>query len=180
MNRTFTFYSRSIWVDAGQSAAIFVRKKRVLLLMRLFPLPLTPAQLNPDPVQNPYTMPVLQPIVTIAELLYQKGITDVVLSPGSRSAPLTLAVARHPHLRTRVMADERSACFVALGMARQSGRPVAVICTSGSAVYNLAPAVVEAFFGQTPLLLLTADRPHEWLHQQDGQTIDQVGVFAPM
>ncbi|AUD02960.1 2-succinyl-5-enolpyruvyl-6-hydroxy-3-cyclohexene-1-carboxylic-acid synthase [Spirosoma pollinicola] len=123
-------------------------------------------------------MPVLQPIVTIAELLYKKGISDVVVSPGSRSAPLTLAVARHPHLRTRVMADERSACFVALGMALQSGRTVAVICTSGSAVYNQAPAVAEAFFGQTPLLLLTADRPHEWLHQQDGQTINQVGIFG--
>ena len=123
-------------------------------------------------------MPVLQPIVNIAELLYQKGITDVVVSPGSRSAPLTLAVARHPHLRVRVMADERAAGFVALGMAQQSQRPVAVICTSGSAVYNLAPAVVEAFFQQAPLLLLTADRPHEWLHQQDGQTIEQVNIFG--
>ncbi|AKD55576.1 2-succinyl-5-enolpyruvyl-6-hydroxy-3-cyclohexene-1-carboxylic-acid synthase [Spirosoma radiotolerans] len=123
-------------------------------------------------------MPILQPIVNIAELLYRKGITDVVVSPGSRSAPLTLAVARHPHLRVRVMADERSAGFVALGMAMQSRRPVAVICTSGSAVYNLAPAVVEAFFGQVPLLLLTADRPHEWLYQQDGQTINQVGIFG--
>lgn len=123
-------------------------------------------------------MPVLQPIVNLAELLYQKGITDVVVSPGSRSAPLTLAVARHPHLRVRVMADERSAGFVALGMAEQRGNPVALICTSGSAVYNLAPAVAEAFFRQVPLLLLTADRPHEWLHQQDGQTIDQVGLFG--
>ena len=123
-------------------------------------------------------MPVLQPIVNLADLLYQKGITDVVVSPGSRSAPLTLAVARHPELRVRVMADERSAGFVALGIAGQSGKPVAVICTSGSAVYNLAPAVAEAFFGQVPLLLLTADRPHEWLHQQDGQTMDQVGVFG--
>jgi 2-succinyl-5-enolpyruvyl-6-hydroxy-3-cyclohexene-1-carboxylate synthase len=123
-------------------------------------------------------MPLLQPIINLAELLHQQGITDVVVSPGSRSAPLTLAVARHPNLRVRVMADERSAGFVALGMAQQSGRPVAVICTSGSAVYNLAPAVVEAFFGQTPLLLLTADRPHEWLHQQDGQTIDQPGIFG--
>ena len=124
-------------------------------------------------------MPVLQPIVSIAELLYKKGITDVVVSPGSRSAPLTLAVARHPHLRVRVMADERAAGFVALGMAQQSRRPVAVICTSGSAVYNLAPAVVEAYFQQVPLLLLTADRPHEWLHQQDGQTMNQIGVFGP-
>lgn len=122
-------------------------------------------------------MPVLQPIVNIAELLYRKGIIDVVVSPGSRSAPLTLAVARHPHLRVRVMADERSAGFIALGIAQQSRKPVAVICTSGSAVYNLAPAVTEAFFQQVPLLLLTADRPHEWLHQQDGQTIDQPGIF---
>ncbi|WP_332367796.1 2-succinyl-5-enolpyruvyl-6-hydroxy-3-cyclohexene-1-carboxylic-acid synthase [Spirosoma telluris] len=123
-------------------------------------------------------MPVLQPIVNIAELLYLKGITDVVVSPGSRSAPLTLAVVRHPHLRVRVMADERSAGFVALGMAQQRHKPVAIICTSGSAVYNLAPAVAEAYFQQVPLLLLTADRPHEWLHQQDGQTMDQVNLFG--
>ena len=123
-------------------------------------------------------MPILQPIVNLAELLFQKGIREVVVCPGSRSAPLTLAVARHPHLHTRVMADERSAGFVALGMAQQSNRPVAIICTSGSAVYNLSPAVAEAFFQQLPLLLLTADRPHEWLHQQDGQTMDQVGVFG--
>lgn len=123
-------------------------------------------------------MPILQPIVNLAELLCQRGIREVVVCPGSRSAPLTLAVARHPRLRVRVMADERSAGFVALGMAQQSQQPIAVICTSGSAVYNLAPAVAEAFFQQVPLLLLTADRPHEWLHQQDGQTMDQVGVFS--
>ncbi|MBC7570158.1 MAG: 2-succinyl-5-enolpyruvyl-6-hydroxy-3-cyclohexene-1-carboxylic-acid synthase [Spirosoma sp.] len=124
-------------------------------------------------------MPVLQPIVDIAELMYRKGVTDVLVSPGSRSAPLTLAVARHPHLRVHVRADERSAGFVALGIAQQTGRPVAIICTSGSAVYNLAPAVVEAYFQQVPLLLLTADRPHEWLYQQDGQTMHQPGVFGP-
>ena len=124
-------------------------------------------------------MPVLQPIVNLAELIYQKGIVDVIVCPGSRSAPLTLAVARHPNLQVRVMADERSAGFVALGIAQQSRTPVAIICTSGSATYNLAPAVVEAFFQQVPLLLLTADRPHEWLHQQDGQTIDQINLFAP-
>ncbi|GAB3883725.1 2-succinyl-5-enolpyruvyl-6-hydroxy-3-cyclohexene-1-carboxylic-acid synthase [Spirosoma agri] len=123
-------------------------------------------------------MPVLQPIVNLAELLSQKGITDVVVAPGSRSAPLTLAVARHPRLRVRVMADERSAGFVALGMAQQSRNPVVLICTSGSAVYNLAPAVVEAYFQQVPLLILTADRPHEWLHQQDGQTINQTSLFG--
>lgn len=123
-------------------------------------------------------MPILQPIVNIAELLHQKGITDVIISPGSRSAPLTMAVARHPGLSTRVVADERSAGFVALGMAMQSRRTVAIICTSGSAVYNLAPAVAEAYFQEVPLLLLTADRPHEWLYQQDGQTMAQAGVFG--
>ena len=124
-------------------------------------------------------MPLLQPILNLVELLHQKGLRDVVVSPGSRSAPLTLAVVRHPGLQVRVVADERAAGFTALGMAQQTGRPVAVICTSGSAVYNLSPAVVEAYFQQVPLLLLTADRPHEWLHQQDGQTIDQAGIFGP-
>ncbi len=129
-------------------------------------------------------MPILQPIVNLADLLYQRGVRDVVISPGSRSAPLTLAVARHPNLRCRVVADERSAGFVALGLVQASllngkpARPVAVICTSGSAVYNLAPAVSEAFFQELPLLLLTADRPHEWLHQRDGQTIEQTGIFG--
>ncbi|GAB3989783.1 2-succinyl-5-enolpyruvyl-6-hydroxy-3-cyclohexene-1-carboxylic-acid synthase [Spirosoma daeguense] len=123
-------------------------------------------------------MPVLQPIVDLAELLYQKGISDVIISPGSRSAPLTLAVARHPKLRVRAIADERSAGFIALGIAQQSKKTVALICTSGSAVYNLAPAVSEAFFQHVPLILLTADRPHEWLHQQDGQTIDQPNIYG--
>lgn len=129
-------------------------------------------------------MPILQPIINVAELLYQKGIREVIISPGSRSAPLTLAVARHPHLVARVVADERSAGFIALGLAQQARadgtpRAVAFICTSGSAVYNLSPAVAEAFFQEIPLVLLTADRPHEWLYQQDGQTIAQAGIFGP-
>lgn len=123
-------------------------------------------------------MPILQPILNLVELLHQKGLRDVVVSPGSRSAPLTIAVARHPGLRVRVVPDERVAGFTALGMAQQTQTPVAIICTSGSAVYNLSPAVAEAYFQQVPLLLLTADRPHEWLHQQDGQTIDQVNIFG--
>ncbi|MBC8153602.1 MAG: 2-succinyl-5-enolpyruvyl-6-hydroxy-3-cyclohexene-1-carboxylic-acid synthase [Bacteroidetes bacterium] len=124
-------------------------------------------------------MPILQPIVNLAELLHRKGIRHVVISPGSRSAPLTLAVARHPHLAARVVADERSAGFIALGLAQQTGQAVAIICTSGSAVYNLSPAVAEAYFQGIPLVLLTADRPHEWLYQQDGQTIAQAGIFGP-
>ena len=123
-------------------------------------------------------MPILQPILNLVDLLHQKGLRDVVVSPGSRSAPLTMAVARHPGLRVRVVPDERAAGFTALGMAQQTQTPVAIICTSGSAVYNLSPAVAEAYFQQVPLLLLTADRPHEWLHQQDGQTIDQINIFG--
>lgn len=123
-------------------------------------------------------MPILQPILNLAELLAQKGITEVIVSPGSRSAPLTLAVARHPGLNVRVIPDERSAGFIALGMAQQLGKPVVIICTSGSAVYNLAPAVAEAYFQGIPLLLLTADRPREWVHQQDGQTMYQAGIFG--
>ncbi len=123
-------------------------------------------------------MPLLQPILDLVDLVYKKGIRDVVISPGSRSAPLTLAVARHPGLTARVVPDERSAGFTALGMSQLSGRPVAIICTSGTAVYNLSPAVAEAYFQEVPLLLLTADRPLEWLYQQDGQTIAQDGIFG--
>ncbi len=123
-------------------------------------------------------MPLLQPILDLVDLIHKKGIRDVVISPGSRSAPLTLAVARHPGLTARVVPDERSAGFTALGMSQLSGRPVAIICTSGTAVYNLSPAVAEAYFQEVPLLLLTADRPSEWLYQQDGQTIAQDGIFG--
>lgn len=123
-------------------------------------------------------MPLIQPILDLVDLIYKKGIRDVVISPGSRSAPLTLAVARHTGLTARVVPDERSAGFTALGMSQLSGLPVAIICTSGTAVYNLSPAVAEAFFQEVPLLLLTADRPSEWLYQQDGQTIAQEGIFG--
>ena len=123
-------------------------------------------------------MAILQPIINIAEICAQKGIERVVISPGSRSAVLTLAFARHPQISVTVIADERSAGFVALGLAQSTGKTVAVVCTSGSAAYNLAPAVVEAFFQQVPLLIFTADRPKEWIHQQDGQTIYQTDLFG--
>lgn len=100
-----------------------------------------------------------------------------VLCPGSRSAPLTLAFANHPDIRCFVVPDERSAAFVALGMAQSTGQPVALVCTSGSAAYNFAPAVAEAFFQQIPLLVLTADRPPEMIDQLDGQTIRQQNLF---
>ena len=122
----------------------------------------------------------MQAVYNIAEICARHGITDVVLSPGSRSAPLTLAFARHPAFagRVRVVPDERAAAFIALGMAQATRRPVVLVCTSGSAGLNYAPAVAEAFFQQIPLLILTADRPPEWIDQLDGQTIRQQDLYG--
>ncbi|HEY9049811.1 MAG TPA: 2-succinyl-5-enolpyruvyl-6-hydroxy-3-cyclohexene-1-carboxylic-acid synthase [Ohtaekwangia sp.] len=119
-----------------------------------------------------------QPIYDIAELCSRKGLTQAVLCPGSRCAPLTLAFVRHPHINTRTFSDERSAGFVALGIAQQKKAPAIVVCTSGSAAYNLAPAVAEAWFSETPLIIITADRPAEWIAQHDGQTIHQQEIFG--
>lgn len=123
-------------------------------------------------------MAVLQPIIDLAAVCYAHGIRHVVLSPGSRSAALTLAFARHGGFELHVVMDERSGGFIALGIAQQIGIPVVLICTSGSAAYNFAPAVSEAFFQQVPLLILTADRPREWTHQYDGQTIYQTDIYG--
>ena len=104
-------------------------------------------------------------------------VTDVVISPGSRSTPLAVA-ARHLDLRTWVQLDERSAGFFALGLSRASRRPVAVVCTSGTAAANHLPAVVEASHSGVPLLVCTADRPPELRGWGAGQTIDQVHRFG--
>jgi 2-succinyl-5-enolpyruvyl-6-hydroxy-3-cyclohexene-1-carboxylate synthase len=122
----------------------------------------------------------LQAVFNIAEICAQHGITDVILSPGSRSAPLTLAFARHPAYRgkLRVVPDERTAAFIGLGIAQATRRPVVLVCTSGTAGLNYAPAVAEAFFQQLPLLVLTADRPPEWIDQLDGQTIRQRDLYG--
>ncbi|MCX7637189.1 MAG: 2-succinyl-5-enolpyruvyl-6-hydroxy-3-cyclohexene-1-carboxylic-acid synthase [Cyclobacteriaceae bacterium] len=120
----------------------------------------------------------LQSVFDIAEVCARHGIHHAVISPGSRNAALTLAFARHPAIKTFVIPDERSAGYIALGMAQQSGKPVVVICTSGTAVYNLGPAVAEAFFQQIPLIVITADRPPEWVAQQDGQTLFQQNIFG--
>lgn len=119
-----------------------------------------------------------QPIYDIAEICVRKGITQVVLCPGSRCAPLTLAFTRHPGITARTFSDERSAGFIALGIAQATQKPVVIVCTSGTAVYNLAPAIAEAYFSHTPLLVITADRPAEWIAQHDGQTIYQPEVFG--
>lgn len=121
---------------------------------------------------------LLQPIVNLVEILSRKGVNHAIISPGSRNAPLTIALVRHPDIKTLSISDERSAAFIAMGMAQNLKKPVAICCTSGSAAFNYAPAVAEAFFQEIPLIILTADRPKEWIHQHDGQTIYQTDIFG--
>jgi 2-succinyl-5-enolpyruvyl-6-hydroxy-3-cyclohexene-1-carboxylate synthase len=110
--------------------------------------------------------------------LSRAGIRDAVICPGSRSTPLALALRAHSGLRCRVLLDERAAGFFAVGLAKASRRPVAVLCTSGTAAVNLAPAVVEAFHGRVPLVVLTADRPPELRDRGAPQTIDQLRLYG--
>ena len=110
--------------------------------------------------------------------LASAGVTQLVISPGSRSTPLVIAADLHPALNCHVLVDERSAAFFALGMARCHNVPVALICTSGSAPANWYPAVVEASQSFVPLVLLTADRPWELQSCGANQTIDQVKLFG--
>jgi len=119
-----------------------------------------------------------QPIYDIAELCARKGVTQAVLCPGSRCAPLTIAFSRHDDITVRTFSDERSAAFIAAGIAHESQSPSILVCTSGSAAYNFAPAVAEAFFQEIPLIVFTADRPKEWIDQLDGQTIRQENIFG--
>lgn len=114
----------------------------------------------------------------LARALSHYGVRQVVVSPGSRNAPLAVALARTPGLECRVVIDERSAAFIALGMAIESGEPVAMVCTSGSAALNYAPALAEAFYRRIPLIAVTADRPEEWIDQDDSQTIRQPGALS--
>lgn len=113
----------------------------------------------------------------LVDVLAQKGIRRVVLSPGSRNAPLIIAFARRADMEHFVVADERSAAFFALGMAQQSGEAVALACTSGTALLNYAPAIAEAYYQRLPLVVISADRPEEWIDQDDSQTIRQREVF---
>ncbi|MEO7110550.1 MAG: 2-succinyl-5-enolpyruvyl-6-hydroxy-3-cyclohexene-1-carboxylic-acid synthase, partial [Polyangiaceae bacterium] len=110
--------------------------------------------------------------------LVASGIRNVVVSPGSRSTPLVLAAAKEMQLNSRVIVDERSAAFFALGQARASGSPTALICTSGTAAAHYFPAVIEASQAFVPLLVISADRPWEDRDTGASQTIDQVKMFG--
>src|SRR3954454_14944600 len=118
------------------------------------------------------------PLLALVDELARCGMTHAVTSPGSRNAPLALALAGDPRLHAVSVIDERSAGFVALGIAKSTGRPVAVTCTSGSAAANLMPAVVEAHEARVPLIVLTADRPPELRDTGAGQAIDQVKLYG--
>ncbi len=114
----------------------------------------------------------------LARLMKAGGIHRLVVSPGSRNAPVITVFCNDPDFHCISIVDERSAAFFALGMALALNEPVAIVCTSGSAALNYAPAIAEAYYQHVPLLVLTADRPVEWIDQADGQTIRQRDVFA--
>lgn len=114
---------------------------------------------------------------SIIEICLAKGITTIVISPGSRNAPLTLGFANNPAFQCYSIADERAAAFFALGIAQQTKHAVALVCTSGSALLNYYPAFAEAFYSQIPLIVISADRPQNKIDIGDGQTIRQENVF---
>lgn len=119
-----------------------------------------------------------KPVVKIVtDLCHQYGIEQVVISPGSRNAPLILSFAGSEWFDCLTIVDERSAAYFALGLAKEKDKPVAIVCTSGTAALNFAPAIAEAYYQQIPLIVFTADRPAEWINQADGQAIQQEGIF---
>ena len=123
--------------------------------------------------------PVYAAVAAFAARLAALGVTDAVISPGSRSAPLALCFHACGGLRTWVQIDERSAGFFALGLGRATGRPAVLVCTSGTAAANYLPAVIEAHHAGVPLIACTADRPPERRGWGEPQTIDQVGLYRP-
>ncbi len=120
--------------------------------------------------------------LTLSHLVVQHcqavGIESVVISPGSRNAPLVMDFTAYPGFKCYSIVDERSAGFFALGIAQQTRKPVALVCTSGSAVVNYFPAITEAYYSQLPLVVISADRPEELIDRGEGQTINQRDVFG--
>ena len=114
---------------------------------------------------------------SIIQICMAKGIENIIISPGSRNAPLTIGFANNPAFHCFSIADERCAAFFAMGIAQQTQKPTAVVCTSGSALLNYYPAVAEAFYSKIPLIVISADRPQSKIDIGDGQTIRQQNVF---
>ncbi|MDC8004635.1 2-succinyl-5-enolpyruvyl-6-hydroxy-3-cyclohexene-1-carboxylic-acid synthase [Aureisphaera galaxeae] len=114
---------------------------------------------------------------TVTQICLSAGVDHIVISPGSRNAPLTIGFTQHPDFKCYSIVDERCAGFFAMGMAQQLKRPVALVCTSGSALLNYYPAVAEAFYSNIPLVVISADRPKELIDVGDGQTIRQENVY---
>src|SRR5699024_6718136 len=116
--------------------------------------------------------------VSFLKQLPEEGLRHIVISPGSRSTPLTLAASALPQLKKHVSLDERSAAFLALGIGKAQNKPAALICTSGTAVANYLPAVIEATKSGIPMLLLTADRPERLHGTGANQTINQKNIYG--
>ena len=117
-------------------------------------------------------------VYNIVATLYEAGVKKVVVSPGSRSTPLAYGFASTKEFELYRQVDERSAGFLALGLAKESAEPVVLICTSGTAAANYYPAIIEAKYARIPLIVLTADRPHELREVGAPQTINQVRLYG--
>lgn len=114
----------------------------------------------------------------LIKTLKDHHVQDIVISPGSRNAPLIISFGNDDYFKCHQVVDERSAAFVALGLSKRTTRPVVLCCTSGSAMLNYAPAIAEAYYSKRSLIILSADRPKEWIDQYDNQTIRQMGVYS--
>lgn len=114
----------------------------------------------------------------LLDVLVAQGVKTLVASPGSRNAPLLIGASAREELQTRIINDERAAGFIALGIGLATQKPVALCCTSGTALYNYAPAIAEAYYQKIPLIVISADRPSQWIDQDDSQTIRQFEALS--
>ena len=139
--------------------------------------PPQPSPLEPSPAGHDGDVAATYAATLVDEWL-RLGLTDAVVSPGSRSTPLAVALADRPELRVHVVLDERSAAFTALGLGIGTGAPAVLLCTSGTAAANFHPAVVEAHQSAVPMVVITADRPPELHGVGAPQTIDQRNLYG--
>lgn len=116
-------------------------------------------------------------IINIPSLCLEHELNHIVISPGSRNAPLIINFLKHPEIKCYSIPDERSAGYFAIGLSLYLNKPVGILCTSGTAVLNLAPSIAEAYYQNLPIVIFTADRPPEWIDQEDGQTINQYDIY---